>query len=514
MQFFIDLIIDGEYWKTQKIIYIKDDVLKNMLGVSGDYASVYDFFDSKDGRYKLEEFTENAYMKSKAEQNNFDREVMKVNERLNIMLMSINGSMLKLFPDPLSKNHKWVSIEDTASFRPLTGGLAAINEDLQLKVLSYGSILQLYFQELSVATQTGNYSRADRILGYMKSIQRQTGTTDILPSEAKINMEVRYNKANFFVLLKYVYMILSVFLLIMAFMIHLREKTGRILNFVFYFLVALLGGALLYHTYGLVLRWYLTGHAPWSNGYEVLVFVPWVSIVAGFIFMRYSKIVLAATALLAFFMLLTAGFSNYDPQLTNLQPVLKSYWLIIHVAVIVISYGFFGIGFVLGLLNLFMYIFKTSKRENKLNQIIRDLTNINEITLLIGIVMATIGTFLGAVWANESWGRYWGWDAKETWALIILMVYAAVLHLRLIPRMSKAILFNSASVVAFGTVIMTFFGVNYYLSKGLHSYASGSGGIFPLWAWIAIIAVFLLIFAAYNKQKKFSEPTEKEEKID
>ncbi len=507
MQFYLDLIIDGEFWKSQKIIYVKDDMLQNVIGITGDYASAYDFFDSK-GLYKLEEYTDNAYRKGKSEQNNFDREVMKVNERLNILLMTINGSMLKIFPDPNSKNHEWVSIDDSASFRPLTGGITAINEDLQLKQLSYGTILQLYFHELTFATISGHYSRADQILGYMKSIQRQIGSSEVLPSESKIDMEVRYNKANFFVLLKYVYMILSVLLLIAAFMIHLREKSGRLLNYVFYFLAALLAGALFYHTYGLVLRWYLTGHAPWSNGYEVLVFVPWVSVITGFIFMRYSKIVLAATALLAFFMLLTAGFSNYDPQLTNLQPVLKSYWLIIHVAVIVISYGLFGIGFVLGLINLFMYIFKTAKQEQKMNSIIKSLTFINEISLSFGIAMATIGTFLGAVWANESWGRYWGWDAKETWALIILMVYAVVLHLRMIPNLKKSILFNSASVVAFGTVIMTFFGVNYYLSKGLHSYASGSGGIFPLWAWIAIIVVFLLIFAAYNKQKKFSEPME------
>jgi cytochrome c-type biogenesis protein CcsB len=502
MQFYLDLIIDSEYWKTQKIIYVKDPTLQNAMGLREDYASFYDFFDGK-GQYKLANYTELAYMKSKSEQNNFDRDVMKVNERLNILFMTLNASMLKIFPDEQSKNHKWVSLEDTASYRPLSGSIAVINEDLQLKVLSYSSILQLYFQHLIEGTMTGNYTRADQILGYMKNIQRQAVTSDILPSEAKINLEVSYNKARFFVLLKYFYMILSVFMLILAFQIDFGANKKKLIRYLFNFLIVLLGAAFLYHTYGLVLRWYLTGHAPWSNGYEVLVFVPWVSILAGFIFMKYSKIVLAATVLLAFFMLLTAGFSNYDPQLTNLQPVLKSYWLIIHVAVIVISYGFFGIGFVLGLINLFLFIFKTVKNESNVNTVIKDLSNINEITLLFGIVMATIGTFLGAVWANESWGRYWGWDAKETWALIILMVYAAVLHFRLIPTMNKSIIFNSATVVAFGTVIMTFFGVNYYLSKGLHSYASGGGGIFPMWAWIAIVAVFVLILTAANREKKF-----------
>ncbi len=507
MQLYLDLIIDSEFWKNQKIIYIKDESLQNILGVNEKYASFYDFFDHK-GDYKLADYSENAYMKSKAEQSELDREVMKVNERLNILLMTFNGSMLKLFPEPNSDNHKWLSIEDSAAYKPLKGGIGAINEDLQLKVLSYSTILQLYFQRLIEAVNTGNYTQADRVLAYIKSIQRQVGSSEFLPSEEKINMEVHYNKAQIFVLLKYFYMILSILMIIMAFTVHLRTKKSKILNYFLYFLIGLLAGAFLYHTYGLVLRWYLSGHAPWSNGYEALVFVAGGGLLAGFIFMRYSKITLAATALLAFFIMLTAGFSSYDPQLTNLQPVLKSYWLIIHVAVIVISYGFLGLGFVLGLMNLFLYLFKNSKNAERLDLTIKDLTNINEMNLIIGIVMATIGTFLGAVWANESWGRYWGWDSKETWALIILMVYVFVLHIRLIPALNKSIIFNTASIIAFGSVIMTFFGVNYYFSKGLHSYASGSGSIFPLWAWIVIFGLIILITAASYNQKKFMEKPE------
>ena len=172
-------------------------------------------------------------------------------------------------------------------------------------------------------------------------------------------------------------------------------------------------------------------------------------------------------------------------------------------AVIVISYGFLGLGFVLGLMNLFLYMFKNTKNAAKFDTTIKDLSNINEMNLIIGLVLATIGTFLGAVWANESWGRYWGWDAKETWALIILLVYAVILHLRLVPALNKRILFNIGSVIGFGSVIMTFFGVNFYLSKGLHSYASGDIVIFPTWAWIAIFILIGLIFFAVRNQSKF-----------
>jgi cytochrome c-type biogenesis protein CcsB len=255
------------------------------------------------------------------------------------------------------------------------------------------------------------------------------------------------------------------------------------------------------HTYALALRWYITGHAPWSNGYEALTFIAWGGVLAGFLFIRSSRITLAGTALLAFFTLMTAGHSSFDPQLTDLQPVLKSYWLVIHVACITISYGFLGLGFILGLINVINYIFLKPKNKN-LKMIISELTYVNEMTLTIGLALATIGTFLGGIWANESWGRYWGWDAKETWALVIVLTYAIVLHFRLIPGLKSKFTFNVASVLAFSSVLMTFIGVNYYLSKGLHSYARGETPVFPIWAWITIFSIFgLIILGWYNKRR-------------
>jgi len=230
--------------------------------------------------------------------------------------------------------------------------------------------------------------------------------------------------------------------------------------------------------------------------------VSWGSILAGFSFVRYSKITLAATALLAFFTLMTASHSSYDPQLTNLQPVLKSYWLIIHVATLTISYGFLGLGFVLGLMNMVIFIFKNSKNKKRLNSIIAELTFINEMVLTVGLFLATVGTFLGGIWANESWGRYWGWDAKETWALVIVIVYSIILHFRLVPKMKSMYIFNTGAVLCFSSVLMTFFGVNYFLSKGMHSYASGETPVFPLWAWICIISILIIIVAAGFKEQK------------
>ena len=209
---------------------------------------------------------------------------------------------------------------------------------------------------------------------------------------------------------------------------------------------------------------------------------------------------------------MTAGHSSYDPQLTNLTPVLKSYWLIIHVAVLTISYGFLGLGFILGIMNLFIYLFKTKKNHERLDLLIFELTYINEMNLTIGLVLATVGTFLGGVWANESWGRYWGWDAKETWALVIVITYTILLHLRFIPKLNRKYFFNVASVFSFGSVLMTFFGVNYFLSKGMHSYGAGDHAIFPLWAWILIGSIILLMIGAKIKETMIDKYIDSQEK--
>ena len=267
----------------------------------------------------------------------------------------------------------------------------------------------------------------------------------------------------------------------------------------------MLAVAFLYQAFGMALRSYLLGYAPWSNGYEALILVAFGTLLAGFSFVRYSKMTLAATSLLAFFVLMTAGHSSYDPQLTNLTPVLKSYWLIIHVAVLTISYGFLGLGFIMGIMNMFIYLFKNKENNDRLDLLIFELTYINEMNLTIGLLLATVGTFLGGVWANESWGRYWGWDAKETWALIIVITYSLLLHLRFIPKMGGKFIFNVGSVLAYSSVLMTFFGVNYFLSKGMHSYGAGDHAIFPIWAWIAIASIVLLMIAAKLKDNKVNK---------
>ncbi len=513
MQVMIDMLLNPEFWKGQKMIYVREKSVQEVIGVNSKYVSFLNFF-SSGGEYKLQKYVEEAFRKKQSEQNNFDKEIIKVDERLNIFVMAINGSMLKIFPDQASTNNKWISVDDKEAATPLTGAVAVINEDLRLNPLSYRNMMIAYITEVSKGISTGDYSQAEKIMGYITNIQRNSAGPELLASEAKINTEILYNKLQIFITLRNFYALLSVILLFLAFVDNLQVRKNRFISWSLNISIALLAAGFLYHTFGLVLRWYLTGHAPWSNGYESLLLVAWGGLLAGFSFVRYSKITLAATALLAFFMLMTASHSSYDPQLTNLQPVLKSYWLIVHVATLTISYGFLGLGFFLGLMNLTINLFKTRRNQGRLDLIVTELTYINEMNLTVGIVLATIGTFLGGVWANESWGRYWGWDAKETWALVIVIAYTLVLHLRFLPKMGSTFVFNVASVLGFGSVIMTFVGVNYYLSKGLHSYGAGDTPVFPLWAWGIILSVLALIVASGVKSNLLkSKPSPGNEQV-
>jgi len=255
-----------------------------------------------------------------------------------------------------------------------------------------------------------------------------------------------------------------------------------------------------FHTIGLGIRWYVSERAPWSNGYESLIYIAWTTTLAGIIFTRKSLGGLAATMILAGTILLVAMLSYLDPEITPLVPVLKSYWLTIHVSLIAGSYGFLMLGAIIGMINLILMIFLTEDNKKRIKEIITEMTYISEMTLVGGLVMISIGTYLGGVWANESWGRYWGWDAKETWALVTILVYAFILHMRIIPRLYSLYNYNLATLFGFASVAMTYFGVNYYLS-GLHSYAAGDPVPIPTWVYIAVFCAVVVSVSAFWRKK-------------
>jgi len=225
-------------------------------------------------------------------------------------------------------------------------------------------------------------------------------------------------------------------------------------------------------------------------------------VLGGLIFSRKSLGGLAATMIQSGIMLLVAMMSFLDPEITPLVPVLKSYWLTIHVSLEAGSYGFLMLGALIGLINLVLIATLTENSLPRAKRVVKELSYISELNIMVGLVMISIGTYLGGVWANESWGRYWGWDAKETWALVSILVYAFILHMRLIPKLGGLFAFNFATLFGLSSVIMTYYGVNYYLS-GLHSYAAGDPVPIPQWVYITVIGLAIVSIIAYLQKRRF-----------
>jgi len=221
----------------------------------------------------------------------------------------------------------------------------------------------------------------------------------------------------------------------------------------------------------------------------------------GLAFDRKSKLTVASAAFVTSMIFMAANANWIDPEIANLQPVLNSYWLMIHVAVIVASYGPTALSMILGFVSLILIFFTNEKNKAKMELNIKEMTYINEMSLTIGLIMLTIGNFLGGQWANESWGRYWGWDPKETWALISIMVYAFVIHARFVPSLRSKWFFNLMSMYAFVSILFTYYGVNFHL-VGLHSYASGEAHSLS-WIWYSLGTISLIGIVTYPKYSKY-----------
>ena len=357
----------------------------------------------------------------------------------------------------------------------------------------------MYFRSLKDGLQTNNWANSDSIVNYISKFQNKYGQ-EIIPDTKKIKLEVIYNKVKIFSRLFIFYLITGLVLLIS--LIFQLFKRSKIISFLVVFCKWLIISGFLFHSVGLAIRWYISGHAPWSNGYESMIYIAWATVFSGLFFSRSSLLTLSATAVVSSLLLMVAHLNWLDPEITNLVPVLKSYWLMIHVSIITASYGFFALGAILGLISLWLIIFTNKRNVVKFKNTLSELTIINDKTLEIGLFMLTIGTFLGGIWANESWGRYWGWDPKETWALISVLVYAIILHLRFIPKLKNKYVFNVCSMFAIWTIIMTYFGVNYYLS-GLHSYAAGDPMPIPSFVYYLTIIMILSAVVSRINYKKY-----------
>ncbi|SEP84360.1 cytochrome c biogenesis protein CcsA [Flavobacterium urocaniciphilum] len=475
-----------EFWYQIPIIYLKrgNDSIRKIIGVDKDvkYAPLISFFDEF-GNYKLTKQAEDAY--KEAIPNQFQKDFIDADKKVNLLYSAISGQILKVFPIPNDKNNKWASYLELSH---------ATNTNLD----TVKNIIPFYFSEAGKATQSKNYKNAESLLKGLSNYQKKFGGKVML-SEDKINTEILYNKYDIFKKLFSWYMYAGVLMFVFVIVkIFSDKKWVNVAIKVFHGIIILL---FLLHLVGLIARWYISGHAPWSDAYESMIYVGWATMFFGLAFGRKSELTVASTTFVASIILMVAHWNWMDPSIANLQPVLNSYWLMIHVAVIVASYGPFTLGMILGLVALFLMIFTNKNNKKKIELSIKEITYINEMALTVGLVMLTIGNFLGGQWANESWGRYWGWDPKETWALISIMVYAFVIHARFVPALRGLFAYNFMSVLAFASILMTYFGVNFHLS-GLHSYASGEEQNVVYYAY-ALAIVLAISAIAYFQFKRF-----------
>jgi cytochrome c-type biogenesis protein CcsB len=476
-----------EIWRTLPIIKVSNKTLAEKLGATKKHISTDQLFDTQ-GNYKIAENVQAAYAKTPALRNRVEKEYIYVDERVNIVYMIFRGSLLNVFPRH-DATAAWYSPGTAA--HDFSGGDSIFVKN--------------GFRLLLQSVAENRVPESVQVLQAVANFQQKFGG-GLLPSDSKKNVEILYNKTNPFKRIFPFYLLFGFALLFILFVNIFRQKQlPGFLRFGFFWGIFL---AFSIHTAGLIIRWYISGHAPWSNGYESVVYVAWASMLAGLIFGRKYPMVVGIAALLSGIALFVAHLSWMNPEVTNLVPVLKSYWLTIHVAVITASYGFIGLSAFLGILVLILVVLRKKSNEEKVSGFIEQLTTINEMSATVGLYFLTIGTFLGAIWANESWGRYWGWDPKETWSLITIVVYSFIVHMRLIPSLKGVFNFNVASLLGFTSVIMTYFGVNYYLT-GLHSYGKGAAnGINPAVPVVLVILVALIIWAFINNSK-FEKETEK-----
>jgi cytochrome c-type biogenesis protein CcsB len=507
-QVFISMTQFPTVWFETPLIYIKsgNDSIRKILGIPKDakYATFRSCFDDR-GNYKLSPYLEDAY--KAANPNNFEKDFVETDKKVNLLNSALSGKILRIFPIPKDANNKWLS------FLEMNHATGTALDTIRLA-------LPAYLQAVLKASQDNNYTMANTYLVGMENYQKKFGKA-VRPSDKKIDYEILYNKYDVLQKLPYWYLtaagLMFLFVIIGIFK---ERKAIRILISIAHACIALLFAL---HTTALIFRWYISGHAPWSNAYEAIVYVAWSTMFFGLAFgwekrkpsfsLTYardtifgvfyksaSKLTVASCAFVSA-MILTAAYANWiDPEIANLQPVLNSYWLMIHVAVIVASYGPFAVGMILGFVSLLLMLLTNEKNKAKMELNIKELTIINEMALTVGLVMLTIGNFLGGQWANESWGRYWGWDPKETWALISIMVYAFVIHARFVPVMRNKWLFNLMAMFAFLSILFTYYGVNFHL-VGLHSYASGEAKSLS-WIWYSIGAISVIGAITYPSYRK------------
>ena len=439
----------GNTWANEPFIKIKSGEMKTAMNLP-DYASLNTFFNREMGGYTIGQYVQEYY---NGQQDKFHQQAADIDGKIQIIMELREGISLKVLPYTFTKNvkatkdHPFIKAGTTTWFAPVDKLPLAVEHQHALYIRNVFSLL-------NGDVKAGNTSRVNEFFVKMKKYQ-EVSSGNSLPTATQYKAERINNAFPFATILFMANLTLGFIALFYTIYRMTKKREIKVLNIA---LPILLGVSFLALTFGLALRWIISGNIPMSNGYESMLTVAWFVMLISILMQLRIRIVMVFGFLISGFFLLVSHINQMDPAIGQMMPVLNSPLLSIHVSIIMMSYALLSLTFICGIMGIFM----RSHGE--------ELQALSRIFLYPALTTMGFGIFIGAIWANVSWGNYWSWDSKETWALITFMIYAVVVHTQSLPVFRKPLVYHINITLAFLSIAMTYFGVNYFLT-GMHSYA-------------------------------------------
>ena len=439
----------GNTWANEPFIKIKSGEMKTAMNLP-DYASLNTFFNREMGGYTIGQYVQEYY---NGQQDKFHQQAADIDDKIRIIMELREGISLKVLPYTFTKNvkatkeHPFIKAGTTTWFAPVDKLPLAVEHQHALYIKNVFSLLY-------GDVQKGNMDRVNIFFDKMLKYQ-EVSSGSSLPSKIQYQAERINNAFPFATILFMANLTLGFIALFYTIYRMTKKREIKVLNIA---LPILLGVSFLALTFGLALRWIISGNIPMSNGYESMLTVAWFVMLISILMQLRIRIVMVFGFLISGFFLLVSHINQMDPAIGQMMPVLNSPLLSIHVSIIMMSYALLSLTFICGIMGICM----RSHGE--------ELQALSRIFLYPALTTMGFGIFIGAIWANVSWGNYWSWDSKETWALITFMIYAVVVHTQSLPVFRKPLVYHIYITLAFLSIAMTYFGVNYFLT-GMHSYA-------------------------------------------
>ena len=442
-------IFYGNTWANEPFIKIKSGEMKTAMNLP-DYASLNTFFNREMGGYTIGQYVQEYY---NGQQDKFHQQAADIDSKIQIIMELREGISLKVLPYTFTKNvkatkdHPFIKAGTTTWFSPVDKLPQAVEHQHALYIRNVFSLL-------NGDVKAGNTSRVNEFFVKMKKYQ-EVSSGNSLPTATQYKAERINNAFPFATILFIANLTLGLIALFYTIYRMMKKREIKVLNIA---LPILLGVSFLALTFGLALRWIISGNIPMSNGYESMLTVAWFVMLISILMQLRIRIVMVFGFLISGFFLLVSHINQMDPAIGQMMPVLNSPLLSIHVSIIMMSYALLSLTFICGIMGICL----RSHGE--------ELQALSRIFLYPALTTMGFGIFIGAIWANVSWGNYWSWDSKETWALITFMIYAVVVHTQSLPVFRKPLVYHIYITLAFLSIAMTYFGVNYFLT-GMHSYA-------------------------------------------